>query len=85
MKSCSNCKRLISEERLKALPNTEFCIDCAKTLVKPKRGAMNYSHKTAPTLMVMDNEFFHNEWKHYNPTFGRGSGVHKLSRATSNI
>lgn len=83
MKSCTNCRRIIPPARLEVLPNTEYCVECAAKFVKPKKGAMHYGHKTAPTLIVMDGDFFNKEWKHYNPSFGRGSGVHKITKSTS--
>jgi hypothetical protein len=40
---------------------------------------MIWSHKTAPTIQVMDADTYKNEWEKYNPKFGRGSGVHRMS------
>lgn len=79
-KNCISCGKVIEIERLEILPDTEFCISCAK-IINPKRkkGAMIFDHKTAPTICIMTAEHYDNIWKRYNPTFGRGSGVHKMS------
>lgn len=78
--TCCRCCREIESERLVVLPNTTLCCGCAK-IVNPKRvkGSMHFAHKTAPVIQIMDADFFDKEWKKYNPSFGRGSGVHKMS------
>ena len=79
-KQCVRCTHDIEPERISILPDTDYCISCAKA-VQPKRvkGAMIYSHKTHPELQIMSAEYFENEWKHYTSEFGHGSGVHKMS------
>jgi hypothetical protein len=42
-------------------------------------GSMHFAHKTAPTIQIMSAEFFKENWKRYNPAFGRGSGVKRMS------
>lgn len=39
MRTCTNCHRIIPEERLAVLPNTEYCVECAAKFVKSKKGA----------------------------------------------
>jgi len=79
------CGQTIEQDRLSVLPDTRLCSGCAVRLAsrgmdksKPK-GIMVYIHKTAPTLQVVSEEYFDNEWKKYNPKFGRGSGTHAMS------
>lgn len=80
MKNCSNCNDVIPAERLSVLPNTHLCAVCANQY-GPKRykGALNFLHKTGGSIMVMDADFYDKEWKKYTSSFGRGSGVHKMS------
>jgi hypothetical protein len=80
MKNCSRCNSTIHEERLKILPSTHLCTACARRLpVQRKMGAMVFSHKTAPTIQIMDGDFYKSEWSRYQSKFGMGSGVHKMS------
>jgi hypothetical protein len=77
---CIQCRNAISVERLIVAPTTTLCTTCASRVgAKKYKGAMIWSHKTAPTIQVMNDSVFHNEWEKYNPKFGRGSGVHKMS------
>lgn len=79
-KTCARCEHVIETERLQALPETSFCVSCAKIINPPRvKGAMTFSHKTAPTICIMTAEHYDSEWKKYNPSFGRGSGVHRMS------
>lgn len=57
-----------------------MCVKCS-SVHGPKRykGALNFLHKTGGSIMIMDPDFYDNEWKKYNPSFGRGSGVHRMS------
>lgn len=52
-KRICSCGTEIPEARLKALPDTETCVECSE--VKPIKGVMIYDHKTAPTLELGDN------------------------------
>jgi hypothetical protein len=83
--NCGRCANPIEEERLSVLPNTRVCARCAKVLNPPKvKGRMQWSHKTAPVIEIMSEETF-NESKKYYPRFGRGSGVHAMSKPTSSM
>lgn len=78
--NCINCHNAIDVERLAILPETALCRTCAiKHGPKRKKGFMSYEHKTAPTVCVVESDYYDNEWKKYNPSFGRGSGVHAMS------
>ena len=80
MKKCINCFDVIPSERLQFIPNANMCVRCAnKHGQKKYKGALNFLHKTGGSIMIMDPDFYDNEWKKYNPSFGRGSGVHKMS------
>lgn len=80
MKNCSRCNSIIHEERLKVLPQTHLCTGCARRMpVARKKGAMIWAHKTAPTIQIMDNDVYQNEWSKYQSSYGMGSGVHKMS------
>ncbi len=69
---------------------SDKCAACAKRLAvmgmgaKKVKGRVVYTHKTAPFIDIMSEETF-NETKKYYPTFGRGSGVHAMSRSTGSI
>ena len=79
-KNCIKCSGEIEAERISVLPDTNFCVSCAKKVNVPRvKGAMTFQHKTAPTICIMTADHYDNEWKKYNPSFGRGSGVHKMS------
>jgi len=47
--------------------------------VKKLKGAMVFLHKTAPTIQIMDADHFDQDWSKYQPKFGMGSGVHRMS------
>lgn len=77
---CIKCARAIEVDRLAVLPDTTYCAGCAR-MINPQRvkGAMTWEHKTAPVICVMSADHYNSDWKKYNPSFGRGSGVHKMS------
>ena len=86
--NCNSCQSPIELERLEILPDTTTCSTCAKNGVgqssRPK-GVMVYMHKTSGFMQVVSAET-HKDWKRYNPygrNTGRGSGVHRMSRSTS--
>ena len=52
MLNCKSCKNEINPLRLKALPNTKFCVDCSTT---EQVGCVDITyHKTGNTIQVMD-------------------------------
>lgn len=54
MKTCSNCFMVIPEARLQALPGCTTCVYCSTT---PKHfGLMEFSHKTAGSVVIVDGE-----------------------------
>lgn len=75
---CIRCNNEIEAERI-AL-NLNICKHCAGITVKKYKGSMVFDHKTAPSINIM-NEDSYTDWKKYNPKYGRGSGVHKMSPA----
>jgi len=84
MKRCLSCSNDIELGRSSVLPDTTICSLCARNVNIPRvRGAMIYDHKTSPTICIMDAGYFDTNWKKYNPSFGRGSGVHKMSPRTA--
>jgi hypothetical protein len=68
MKRCNDCNTLIPKERLSVVPDTEHCIDCVDNHTKPKRGLMDYSHKTAGEVVFVDGK--HN-WNRANAVYRR--------------
>lgn len=86
---CKVCQNNIEATRLEALPETKVCISCARkghnqTSIK---GIMCFDHKTGGTLQVVSPDNF-SEYRRYNPYgryTGRGSGVHRVSRASEHI
>lgn len=77
---CKRCNNVIESERIAVLGNTDWCVSCAKSINPPRvMGAMTFEHKTAPTVCIMQADHYKKDWKKYNPAFGRGSGVHKMS------
>jgi RNA polymerase-binding transcription factor DksA len=53
-KKCKDCKQPIPVERLEALPETDYCIECADNHVEKKVGFMVYDGKTAPDIVFID-------------------------------
>jgi len=77
---CLKCDNIIPFERLEILPETLLCVECAKKEKPNKyRGALGFNFKTGGEIMVMTEDFYNKEWKKYNPSFGRGSGVQRMS------
>jgi hypothetical protein len=86
---CHNCLDNIEQDRLEILPNTKVCANCARKFVrlKPLKGIMVYGHKTAGEMQVVSVENF-KDYRRLNPYgrhTGRGSGVHRVSKATEHI
>ena len=78
--NCIRCSSPIHPDRLKVLPNTTICVACSRRApVKKLKGAMVFLHKTAPTIQIMDADHFDQDWSKYQPKFGMGSGVHRMS------
>ena len=75
-KICNRCGNEIEVQRIELGLN--ICKYCAGLTVKKYKGSMVFDHKTAPTINIMD-ESAYKDWEKYNPKFGRGSGVHKMS------
>jgi len=53
MRTCERCAAEISPERLEALPNTSTCTACST--VRKAVTYMDYGHKTAPSLVVIES------------------------------
>ena len=51
---CEKCGSHIPVERVKALPNTFLCVKCAENSSLGRKGYMIFGHKTAPTLVMVD-------------------------------
>jgi len=86
---CANCDSLVEDERLQMLPLTRVCASCARQYVKlkPRKGIMIYGHKTAGEMQVVSVENFR-DYRRLNPYgrhTGRGSGIHRVSKATEHI
>ena len=87
--NCSRCCNIIEPLRLEALPDTTVCISCAQKGHNQKqiKGIMCFDHKTGGTMQVVSPDNF-SEYRRYNPYgryTGRGSGVHRVSRASEHI
>lgn len=86
--NCVSCSFTIDPERLDAIPGTLVCGPCARQGVQQKsrpRGVMTFDHKTGGTIQII-SEAAHKDWQRYNPygkNTGRGSGVHRMTRSTS--
>jgi hypothetical protein len=52
MAKCKNCEKKIPKARLEVLPNTETCVGCSEA--KPMMGFMDWAHKTAPELVIVN-------------------------------
>ena len=48
---CFDCGQDIPEARIKAMPDTEYCVQCVDKHTEPIVGRMIYSHKTAGELV----------------------------------
>jgi len=51
---CEICQEPIPQERLEAIPGTTRCVRHSGTI--KRMGLMDYCHKTAPSLVVLDPE-----------------------------
>ena len=86
--NCFTCSTPIEPARLEILPDTKVCSMCARQGIAQKsksRGVMVFGHKTAGTIQILSEETFQ-DWKKYNPYgryTGRGSGVHRMTKSTS--
>jgi hypothetical protein len=52
-RTCDNCNCVIPPARLEALPHTNTCVACSR--VTTFVGFMDWSHKTAPELVMVDS------------------------------
>jgi hypothetical protein len=52
MAKCKNCQKNIPKARLEILPDTETCVGCSEA--KPMMGFMDWAHKTAPELVMIN-------------------------------
>jgi RNA polymerase-binding transcription factor DksA len=78
---CRICNQAIEAERLEALPNTVFCVQCAHkhNPIKPRKGIMCYGHKTGGEIQIMSADLYEREKKYYIPN-GARSAVKNFSR-----
>lgn len=86
---CVNCYLQIEEERLEILPDTSVCSNCANKFKRTERpkGIMVWGHKTAGEIQIVSGENFR-EYRRHNPYgryTGRGSGIHRVTKATEYI
>lgn len=51
---CIKCRQPIPPERLEALPETTVCVGCSD--VKRVLGLLDFSHKTAPVLVMLPDD-----------------------------
>jgi len=49
---CNDCGIAISPARLEALPDTEYCVNCADKHAAPVVARMIYNHKTAGEVFI---------------------------------
>jgi len=77
---CCNCDKEIDPRRVAAIPNVKLCFMCSRKVgTKRVKGVNVFYCKTSPDLQVVTEDYYNTEWKKYNPSFGRGSGVHAMS------
>ena len=50
--NCFECDNEIPAARLEAMPNTEYCINCADKHTEIVMGRMIYNHKTAGEVII---------------------------------
>lgn len=50
---CVNCNGVIPVARLEVLPDTQTCVGCSTA--KPMVGFMDWAHKTAPELVMVNS------------------------------
>lgn len=72
MKNCLRCNNVIEFDRLNVLPDTNWCVSCAKA-INPSRvkGRMCFDHKTAPSICIMTSDVFDETTKYYVPNGAR--------------
>jgi uncharacterized paraquat-inducible protein A len=51
---CQNCETVIPAPRLEAVPHTKTCVRCSRE--KAYIGFMDWHHKTAPELVLVNPE-----------------------------
>lgn len=59
MRKCESCEQIIPQVRLKAIPNTTFCVQCKhnnETEADRPLGMMTYDHKTGGTCQKVTRE-----------------------------
>tara|TARA_R110002020_G_scaffold174226_3_gene365304 strand:+ start:124 stop:333 length:210 start_codon:yes stop_codon:yes gene_type:complete len=49
---CLDCNNEIPEARLQAVPDTDYCVNCADKHAQPFIARMVYSHKTAGEVFI---------------------------------
>ena len=86
---CANCSSQVENERLEILPDTKVCSNCANKYKRTERpkGIMVWGHKTAGEIQIVSHENFR-EYRRHNPYgrhTGRGSGIHRVTKATEYI
>ena len=52
-RTCDTCNAVIPPARIEALPNTTTCVACSR--VTTFVGFMDWSHKTAPELVIVNS------------------------------
>ena len=50
--NCFDCGNEIPEARLDAVPDTDYCVNCADRHAPPMVARMVYSHKTAGEVFI---------------------------------
>lgn len=48
---CIACQCTIPQERLDAIPDTQYCVRCTDTYAPPTFACMDYGHKTSSDLV----------------------------------
>ena len=86
--NCVCCSLAIEPERLEALPSTLVCSHCARQGAQQKprpRGVINFDHKTGGYIQILSEDAFKDRRRYepYGKNTGRGSGVHRMTRSTS--
>ena len=86
--NCVSCSFTIDPERLDAIPGTLVCGPCARQGVQQKsrpKGILNFDHKTGGYIQIISEEAFKDRRRYepYGKNTGRGSGVHRMTRSTS--
>jgi hypothetical protein len=49
---CFDCNSTIPQARIKAVPDTEYCVECVDSHTEPTMGRMIYNHKTAGEVIL---------------------------------